>query len=86
MVVINQYYEPFDPSLDCLTSIGLTRDKIDILLLDPHGERRPRQRRGDLRLPTVQPDFTGHELCTDQSYVQGATIRRRCIQTRAANS
>ena len=22
---------------------------------------------------TAQPDFTGHELCTDQSYVQGST-------------
>ena len=32
--MINQYYVPFDPSLDCLTSIGLTGDKIDTLLQD----------------------------------------------------
>jgi hypothetical protein len=71
-VVINQYYAPFDPDrLDCLETLGLTPDKIDVLL-------------GYLRTlngvlasgaktfgyATVQPDFSGHELCTEQSYVQ----------------
>lgn len=71
-ILINQYYVPFDPALDCLASSGLTAAKIRVLLdrldalntviangADTFGYR------------TVQPDFRGHELCTPQSYVQG---------------
>ena len=32
LILINQYYEPFDPALDCLASDGLTPEKIDVLL------------------------------------------------------
>ncbi len=71
-VLINQYYVPFDPTQDCLDSVGLTTDKIGVLL----------DRLGALNLvlangaqtfgyQTVQPDFSGHELCTAQPYVQG---------------
>jgi hypothetical protein len=71
-IVINQYYAPFDPSLDCLGPMGLTPDKVDVLLQDlqilndvlASGART-------FGYLTVQPDFSGHELCTDQAYVQG---------------
>ena len=33
-IVINQYYVPFDPALDCLADIGLTADKVAVLLQD----------------------------------------------------
>jgi lysophospholipase L1-like esterase len=70
-VLINQYYVPFDPELDCLASAGLTTPKIEVLL----------ERLGALNAVlangahtfgyrTVQPDFGGHELCTDQPYAQ----------------
>ncbi|MDP9185162.1 MAG: GDSL-type esterase/lipase family protein [Actinomycetota bacterium] len=72
-IVINQYYVPFDPSLDCLTSSGLTADKIEVLLqrLQTLNDVLANGARTFGYL-TVQPDFAGHELCTDQSYVQGA--------------
>jgi lysophospholipase L1-like esterase len=71
-VVINQYYAPFDPGLDCLASSGLTADKIQVLLgylQTLNGELASGAK--TFGYLTVQPDFTGHELCTDQSYVQG---------------
>ena len=51
LILINQYYEPFDPALDCLASDGLTREKIDVLLarLDTR-EPGLGQRRRDVRL------------------------------------
>jgi lysophospholipase L1-like esterase len=71
-VLINQYYVPFDPAQECLAPEGLTTPKIEVLLerLDAlnavlaNGAHTFGYR-------TVQPDFGGHELCTDQPYVQG---------------
>ncbi|MEP6972811.1 MAG: GDSL-type esterase/lipase family protein [Actinomycetota bacterium] len=73
VILINQYYSPFDPTLDCLVSTGLTAEKITVLL----GRLRTLNAvlangAHTFGYLTVQPDFTGHELCTDQSYVQGA--------------
>ena len=72
LVLVNRYYSPFDPSLDCLESLGLTGDKLDVLLdrLDALNEVLAAGAEA-FGHRTVQPDFTGHELCTDQSYVQG---------------
>jgi lysophospholipase L1-like esterase len=71
-IVINQYYVPFNPSLDCLTSIGLTSDKMNSLLQDLQALNDVLANGAQtFGYQTVQPDFTGHELCTDQSYVQG---------------
>jgi lysophospholipase L1-like esterase len=73
-VVINQYYVPFDASLDCLTSIGLTADKIDTLLQDLQALNDILANGAEtFGYQTVQPDLHGHELCTAQSYVQGPT-------------
>ncbi len=73
-IVINQYYVPFDPSLDCLADMKLTADKVAVLLQDlqilndviANGAET-------FGYLTVQPDFAGHELCTEQSYVQSPT-------------
>jgi len=73
LVLVNQYYAPFDPELDCLDPLGLTTPKLEVL----------HERVGTLNsvlangaatfgYRSVEPDFRGHELCTDQSYVQGA--------------
>jgi lysophospholipase L1-like esterase len=72
LVLINRYYAPFDPTLDCLEPLGLTSEKLVVLLdrLDALNDvlTAGAQAFGHR---TVQPDFAGHELCTDQSYVQG---------------
>jgi lysophospholipase L1-like esterase len=70
-VIINQYYNPFGPEQNCLRPVGLTPAKLAILTS---------------RLTTLNavlakgatefgflsplPDFTGHQLCTSQPYVQ----------------
>jgi lysophospholipase L1-like esterase len=72
LVLINSYYAPFDPSLDCLEPIGLTRDKLEVLLewLDAlNGVIEAGALTFGYR--SVQPDFSGHELCTEAPYVQG---------------
>ena len=72
LVLINSYYAPFDPSLDCLEPLGLTRDKLEVLLdrLDALNEViEAGAQTFDYR--AVQPDFGGHELCTESPYVQG---------------
>jgi lysophospholipase L1-like esterase len=73
-IVINQYYVPFDASQDCLDSLGLTPDKVDTLLQDLQALNDVLANGAEtFGYQTVQPDFAGHELCTDQSYVQGPT-------------
>jgi lysophospholipase L1-like esterase len=73
IVVINQYYAPFDPELDCLAEVGLTQDKIEVLLdrLDVLNAVIANGA-GTFGYRTAAPDFGGHELCTEQPYVQGS--------------
>lgn len=70
LVLINQYYEPFDRDLDCLAPL-LTAEKIDVLL-DRLGTLNRVLASGaeTFGYRSVEPDFSGHELCTDQTYVQ----------------
>lgn len=72
LVLINRYYVPFDPRLDCLEALGLTQEKIEVLT-DRLATVNQVLGRGaeTFGFRSVQPDFEGHELCTDQSYVQG---------------
>lgn len=71
-VVVNQYYDPFDPRLTCLDHVGLTPAKQQVLVqrLDAlntvlaHGAEASGFR-------SAKPDFSGHELCTSEPYVQG---------------
>jgi lysophospholipase L1-like esterase len=71
-VLINEYYEPFGSNLSCLSSEGLTTAKAATL------EARLatlNQVLGDgaktFGFTAVQPDFSGHQLCTAQPFVQG---------------
>lgn len=71
-VLINTYYNPFGPDLSCLSGAGFTPAKTKVLaarldtlntvLVDGA------QTFGFI---TVRPSFKGHELCTNQPYVQG---------------
>jgi lysophospholipase L1-like esterase len=72
LVVINQYYAPFVRTPACLASSGLTSAKIEVLL-DRLSVLNEVLAKGaeTFGFQTVRPDFSGHELCTDQSYVQG---------------
>lgn len=71
-IVVNQYYDPFDPKLHCLSRFGLTAAKQGILVqrLDALNAvlRTGATASG---FESVKPDFSGHELCTSQPYVQG---------------
>ena len=71
-VLVNEYYSPFGSSIGCLTEYGMTPAKEQVLL----------SRLGQLNTVLAQgarafgfgvakPQFTGHELCTADPYVQG---------------
>ncbi len=71
-VLINLYYDPFDPQQHCLDSVGLTPAKEAALtaLLNALNEVLAKGAKASA-LITVQPDFTGHALCDPDPYVQG---------------
>jgi lysophospholipase L1-like esterase len=72
-VLINGYYVPFDPNaLDCLSSSGLSPAKVAVLLdrLDALNRVLANGAR-TFGYQSVAPNVSGHELCTEQSYVQG---------------
>lgn len=72
VVVVNLYYAPFDPALSCLDSVGLTAAKQRVLL-DRLDALNAVLAKGAavFGFRAVQPDFSGHEMCTPDSYVQG---------------
>ena len=71
-VIINQYYDPFGPEPGCLSRAGLSAANLQTLtsrlatlnavLADGAAQ---------FSFSSPQPDFTGHQLCTPQPYVQG---------------
>ena len=73
-IVIVQYYIPFDPAQDCLADAGLTKDKT-ATLIDRLQSLNTVLATGaqTFGYATAAPDFSGHELCTEQPYVQGLT-------------
>lgn len=72
LVLINQYYVPFDTEVGCLASSGLTSEKVGVLL-DRLDTLNTVLANGAETFghSAIKPDFSGHGLCTDQSYVQG---------------
>ncbi len=72
VVVVNLYYVPFDPRLGCLDQVGLTGPKQKVLL-DRLSALNAVLAKGAavFGFRVGQPDFTGHEICTAQPYVQG---------------
>ena len=71
-VIINRYYNPFGTEPGCLSHAGLTAARLQTLtsrlatlntvLADGAAQ---------FGFSSPQPDFTGHQLCTSQPYVQG---------------
>ena len=71
-IIINRYYDPFGPQLDCLSQAGVTGAKVRTLssrlaALNTVLAKGATQ----FGFTSVQPDFAGHQLCTAQPYVQG---------------
>jgi lysophospholipase L1-like esterase len=71
-ILVNEYYDPFGPDLSCLSKYGMTPAKEKVLV----------SRLGQLNKVLAQgaslfgfgvatPQFTGHQLCTQDPYVQG---------------
>jgi lysophospholipase L1-like esterase len=71
-VIINRYYNPFGTQPGCLGPAGLTTANLQTLTsrlatLNAVLAKGAAQ----FRFSAPQPDFTGHELCSIQPYVQG---------------
>jgi lysophospholipase L1-like esterase len=71
-VIINRYYNPFGTQPGCLAPAGLTTANLQTLTsrlatLNAVLAKGAAQ----FRFSSPQPDFTGHELCSTQPYVQG---------------
>lgn len=72
VVIINQYYDPLAGGTDCLKDDGLTESKKQTLQADLAALNDLLAKAATTaRFRTVQPDFDGHGLCSDQPYVQG---------------
>jgi lysophospholipase L1-like esterase len=70
-VIINQYYNPFGPQQDCLSPAGLTPAKLATLTSRLTTLNAVLAKgAADFGFLSPQPDFTGHQLCTSQPYVQ----------------
>lgn len=72
LVVVNEYYNPFDPAKQCLAHDGLTTSKEQTAtsLLDALNSVLAKGAQGS-SFVAVQPTFAGHALCDAQPYVQG---------------
>lgn len=71
-VLINLYYNPFDPKKDCLSHYGFTpaKERSLIVLLDALNGILAKGARLAGFTP-VQPSFAGSALCDPEPYVQG---------------
>jgi len=71
-VIINRYYDPFDLQLNCLSRVGLTATKLRTLSSRLATLNAVLAKgAAEFGFISVKPDFTGHQLCTPQPYVQG---------------
>lgn len=72
IVLVNEYYDPFDGSTECLADRGFTDEKKRVLEVDLAALneilRNAAKTAGFL---SVQPDFTGHGVCSAQPYTLG---------------
>jgi hypothetical protein len=75
-VLVNQYYSPFGPDLSCLSRYGITAAKEKVL-----ASRLAQlntvlaQGAQTFGFGVTEPQFSGHELCTANPYVQGPDDR-----------
>jgi lysophospholipase L1-like esterase len=73
-VLVNEYYSPFGSSASCLGHYGMTQAKAtDLTSRLDQLNKVLAQGAGAFGFGVVQPQFTGHELCSSDPYVQGPT-------------
>jgi GDSL-like Lipase/Acylhydrolase family len=71
-VIINRYYDPFGAQPGCLTRAGLTAANLKTLTSRLNTLNQVlAQGAAQFGFSSPQPDFSGHQLCTPQPYVQG---------------
>jgi hypothetical protein len=72
-VVVNEYYDPFGSSVACLSQDHITPAKAAVLS-GRLSQLNQVLSEGALAFgfDVADPDFTGHELCTEDPWVQGA--------------
>jgi lysophospholipase L1-like esterase len=71
-VIINRYYDPFGPLPGCLSQAGLSAANLQILTsrLATLNEILAKGA-AQFSFSSPQPDFSGHQMCTPEPYVQG---------------
>jgi lysophospholipase L1-like esterase len=73
LVLVNQYYDPFGDDISCLTDLGMTAAKQQAMNTELSALNEilanAAKTAGFL---TARPDFTGHGVCSAQTYVQDA--------------
>ncbi|HEY6789919.1 MAG TPA: hypothetical protein VI365_21675, partial [Trebonia sp.] len=71
-VLVNEYYSPFGASVGCLSQYGMTPAKASDLVsrLDQLNTVLGQGARA-FHFGVAQPQFTGHDLCATEPYVQG---------------
>jgi hypothetical protein len=75
-VIINRYYDPFGADIGCITSRGLTAAKIRTLSTWLNALNQVLAKgAAQFGFLSPQPSFAGHQLCSQQPYVQGLTAR-----------
>lgn len=71
-VLINNYFSPFGSDVSCLSAKGFTPAKTKVLLSRLAALNTTlAQGARTFGFTDVRPRFDGHELCTNQPYVQG---------------
>jgi lysophospholipase L1-like esterase len=71
-VIINRYYNPFGAQPQCLANLGFTSAKLAVIDSRLNALNKVLARgAAQFGFTSAQPDFSGHQLCTAQSYVQG---------------
>ena len=71
-VLVNQYYSPFGADLSCLAKYGITAAKEQVLAARLNQLNTVlAQGAQTFGFGVTGPQFTGHELCTADPYVQG---------------
>jgi lysophospholipase L1-like esterase len=71
-VIINRYYNPFGTQPQCLQDLGYTPAKLTVIDSRLNALNTVLAKgAAEFGFTSPQPDFAGHQLCTEQSYVQG---------------
>jgi len=71
-VIINRYYDPFGTQPGCLARAGLTAANLKTLTSRLNTLNQVlAQGASQFGFSSPQPDFSGHQLCAPQPYVQG---------------